>query len=224
VAAWLAVRREWWRADPEMRFGATWLLTGIAVLSCAHFKRADYLLPAYAGAALLLGTVAERCYRSIRRPRALTAAFAVLLSGAALGSSLYAAFAQPGRVSAHEYHALAREIRRRAPAPQLVLFFRTEAHALAFEVGRPIDTLLEWENLDVWAARPQKYHVVMPATYASVWRQHLKKGQLEEVLQSSVLAGAYHDDPLVLMRTRPGAAPPAPPGEQPCPSSSTGRR
>jgi 4-amino-4-deoxy-L-arabinose transferase-like glycosyltransferase len=224
VAAWLAFRRGWWRADPEMRYGATWFLTGIAVLSCAHFKRADYLLPTYAGAALLLGSAAERCHRSAQRPPVLAATFAVLLSGAALGSSLYAALAQPARVSAHEYHELAREIRRRAPAPQLVLFFRTEAHALAFEVGRPIDTLLEWENLDVWAARPQNYHVVMPATYASVWREHLKKGQLEEVLRSPVLAGAYHDDPLVLLRTKPGPAPPAPSGELVCPNSSTGRR
>jgi hypothetical protein len=102
----------------------------------------------------------------------------------------------------------AAEIRRRAPVPQLILFFRTEAHALAFHVGRPIDTLLEWENLEVWATRPEIYYVVMPASYARDWPRQLKHGELEEVLRSSILAGAYHDDPLVLLRTHSDPGPP----------------
>src|SRR5262249_49575453 len=43
------------RHDAEARFGLVWLLTMVVVLSCARFKRADYLLPAFPGAALFIG-------------------------------------------------------------------------------------------------------------------------------------------------------------------------
>jgi hypothetical protein len=85
------------------------------------------------------------------------------------------------------------------------LFFRTEVHLLAFHIGQPIDTLLEWENLDFWAARPETFYVVMPSRYADEWRQHLHAGALVEVMRSDVLAGAEHDDPLMLFRTQPVA-------------------
>ncbi len=55
-----------WRfrgADAQARLGAAWLLAMLVFLSCMRFKRADYLLPAYPGAALLLGCAAERLYR-----------------------------------------------------------------------------------------------------------------------------------------------------------------
>jgi hypothetical protein len=109
-----------------------------------------------------------------------------------------------------EFVRFGREIRRLSPQPELVIFFRAEAHALAFHVGQPIDTILEWENLDVWAGRPQTYYVVMPPECAREWARHLKSGQLEEVLRNTELAGGQHAHPLVLMRTRPGAGPPAP--------------
>ena len=81
------------------------------------------------------------------------------------------------------------------------------AHALAFHVGRPIDTILEWENLDIWSSRPGTYYVVMPPENADEWPRYLKLGQLEEVLRSSNLAQGTHAHPLVLLRTRPGAGP-----------------
>jgi hypothetical protein len=89
----------------------------------------------------------------------------------------------------------------------LILFFRAEAHALAFHVGPPIDTILEWENLDIWSSRPGTYYVVMPPENADEWQRHLKLGQLEEVLRSSELVSGGHAHPLVLLRTRPGAGP-----------------
>jgi hypothetical protein len=208
AAGWLCVRRGWWHQDPEMRFGFAWWLAVLFVLSCARFKRADYLLPAYPGAALFLGAVAERCYREMQGRRLLAFGFGTLLAACVLGWLVYAGDILPDRGEGREVRYLAAEIRRRAPAPQLVLFFRTEAHALAFHVGRPIDTLLEWENLDIWAARPETYYVVMPAEYAGCWHDRLKRGRLEEVLRSTVLAGSTHRDPLVLLRTCPGTGPP----------------
>ena len=78
---------------------------------------------------------------------------------------------------------------------------------LAFHVGRPIDTILEWENLDIWSSRPGTYYVVMPPENAAEWPEYLQLGQLEEVLRSSDLTEEGHAHPLVLLRSRPGAGP-----------------
>jgi 4-amino-4-deoxy-L-arabinose transferase-like glycosyltransferase len=206
VLVWRLIRQGWWREDPEARFGLIWLLTMMVVLSCSRFKRADYLLPAYPGAALFLGSVAERWYRSVSYQRVLATAFGFALGIVILGWGIYLTWILPEQGPGQDYRRFAEEIRQRAPAPQLILFFRTEAHTLAFHVGQPIDTLREWENLDVWVGRPEIYHVVMPLEYAKEWPHYLQSGRLEEVLRSTILAGASHNDPLVLLRTRPGAA------------------
>src|SRR5262249_26344294 len=103
-----------------------------------------------------------------------------------------------------EDRRFAAAIRRRAPAPEQVFFFRVEAHALAFHVGPPLDTLLEWENLDFWASLPATFYVVMPPDLAAQWSDHLKRGRLETVLHNSDLAGGKHRHPLVLLRTQAG--------------------
>jgi 4-amino-4-deoxy-L-arabinose transferase-like glycosyltransferase len=213
AAAWLLVRRGWWRNDEEVRFGLIWLVAMVCLLSCSRFKRADYLLPAYPGAALFLGGIAERCYREFKYRRIAAVGFGSILSGVALGWWIYLGSILPREETHQEFRRFAEEIRRRAPAPELILFFRTEAHALAFHVGRPIDTILEWENLDIWSSRPGTYYVVMPPENAQEWPQHLHLGQLEEVLRSTDLSGGSHAHPLVLLRTRPGAGPVKRPGD-----------
>jgi hypothetical protein len=130
------------------------------------------------------------------------------LAGFAAGWWVYLDHVVPRRDAALEHHRFAAEVRRHAPPPSLVLFFRAEAHALAFHVGRPIDTLLEWENLDYWVGRPEMYYVIMPPEYAREWARHLKTGQLQEVLRSTDLPGSRSSHPLVLLRTLPGAGPP----------------
>jgi 4-amino-4-deoxy-L-arabinose transferase-like glycosyltransferase len=213
LAGWLLWRQDSWRGDPEARFGLVWLLTMVAVLSCLRFKRADYLLPAYPGAALFLGCAAEHWYRGAAYPRRLVTAFGLGLAGCAAGWWVYVGTVLPDREPAQEHRRFAAEIRRRAPAPQLILFFRAEVHALAFHVGRPMDTLLEWENLDWWAARPETYYVVMPPQTASEWPHHLRTGRLAEVLRNTDLSGGAHAQPLVLLRTCPEPGPVVP-GEQ----------
>jgi 4-amino-4-deoxy-L-arabinose transferase-like glycosyltransferase len=210
AAAWSLLRARRWRRDPEARFGLVWLLAVLAVLSCMRFKRADYLLPAYPGAALLLGCVAERWYRRAQHPARLAVAFGLTLAGCLAGWLVYLDHVLPRQEAGRAYVRLAEEIRRRAPAPQLILFFRAEAHTLAFHVGRPVDTILEWENLDAWARRREMYYVVMPPEEACQWRRRLRGGQLEEVMRSTDLAGGGPEHPLVLLRTLPGAGPPAP--------------
>jgi 4-amino-4-deoxy-L-arabinose transferase-like glycosyltransferase len=232
IVAWLCVRRGWWACDSEARFGLTWLVAMLVILSCSQFKRADYLLPAYPGAALFLGSTTERWLAESANKKILAAVFAsvvacclagwVVFAGLLTSSSPYVlpweARAQADdlvhgkrrRAYGDAEKQFAAEIRRRAPAPQLILFFRTEDHALAFHVGRPIDTILEWENLDTWAARPEIYHIVMPSEYAAQWPKRLKKGRLTEVICSAIRGGSNHSDPLVLLRTHPEAESPIP--------------
>jgi hypothetical protein len=137
----------------------------------------------------------------------LAGAFSLLLGLLCLGWWIYLTLLLPKQGPGEEYRQFASVIRLHAPAPQLILFFRAETHALAFHVGRPIDTLREWENLDVWVGRPEIYHVVMPLSFAHEWPQHLQAGRLEEVARSTILGGADHADPLVLLRTQPGGTP-----------------
>jgi 4-amino-4-deoxy-L-arabinose transferase-like glycosyltransferase len=204
-AVWLSIRRGWWGQDSEARFGLVWSLAMVLLLSFSRFKRADYLLPAYPGAALFLGCIAERYYKERKHRAVHIVGFALILSGLMMGWWVYLAYCLPSQEPRQEFRRFAEEIRRRAPAPQLILFFRTEAHALAFHVGQPIDTILEWENLDVWASRPGTYYVVMPPQNAEEWPLYVKSGRLEEVLRSSDLAGGSHAHPLVLLRTTPAS-------------------
>jgi 4-amino-4-deoxy-L-arabinose transferase-like glycosyltransferase len=197
------------RHDDEARFGLVWLLTVVGVLSAAGFKRADYLLPAFPGAALLVGCAAEHLLRHSRSPRRWIVGLGVVLAGCLVGWGVYLHVVLPRQEPAREYQRFAAAIRRLVPAPQLVLFFRAEAHALAFHLGPELDTFLEWENLDVWAGRPGCHYIVMPAECAAEWPAHVRSGRLEEVLRSTDFDGAERRQrPLVLVRTRPpGRAP-----------------
>ena len=68
IAAIVCWCRGYWNTDPEVRLGAAWLLAVMFVLSCANFKRGDYLLPAFPGAALFLGAIfanEERRWREV---------------------------------------------------------------------------------------------------------------------------------------------------------------
>ena len=83
AAGWYLWRHA--RTDPEARLGAVWLLAMVVFLSCKSFKRTDYLLPAYPGAALLLGCAAERWYRQAQPPRRLAVAFGLAVALCAAG-------------------------------------------------------------------------------------------------------------------------------------------
>ena len=98
-------------------------------------------------------------------------------------------------------------IRKIAPAPQPIIFFRTEAHALVFHVGRPVDSILEWENVDTWASRAGTYFVVMPADVVSEWPSHVHSGKLMEIARNDP-ANACPPEPLsVLLKTCPNDRP-----------------
>jgi hypothetical protein len=202
-AGWWFWRRGGWREDAEARFGLVWLLTVLFVLSCFRFKRADYLLPAYPGAALFLGCVAERCLCQSAAPRRLAAAFALLVGTCTTGWLIHVEWNLPRLEAEREYRRFAEEIRRRAPPPETVVFFRTESHALAFHAGRPLQVMVWWHDLDAWAAGPGARYVVMPEAVAEERWSVLRTSRLEEVLRNADLADGKHEKPLVLLRTAP---------------------
>jgi 4-amino-4-deoxy-L-arabinose transferase-like glycosyltransferase len=192
-----------WR-DAEMRreetvwLGLLWFAAMLLFLSLMRFKRADYLLPAYPGLAIFLGVWMERCWQA--RPLARVA-FASIVLVYGIGWQLYhVAIVQPQERD-WPHRTLAEEIRRQTRGP--IIFFRAEAHLLAYHLGQPVATVLEWENLEVWAHKPFPVYVVMPETCAREWPQHLPAGVFDEVLQTKAYVHGPRDRPLVVLRNHP---------------------
>jgi 4-amino-4-deoxy-L-arabinose transferase-like glycosyltransferase len=200
----IAFRTSWLRDDTWARLGLVWLLAVTAMLSLSRFKRADYLLPAYPGLAILLGCLGERAYHALSSTKyvrwlttgLVSACAAAILTWGALHHTLVSSLdAERTKL------AFAAEIRAIAPLPEQVLFFRVEDHLLAFHLGRPLNTFLEWENFDIWAGRPGAHYVVMPADCANLWRQYISSGTLDEVIRFTDRSDRQRPRHLVLVRT-----------------------
>jgi hypothetical protein len=194
-----AVLPSFWRDDPLARRGLAWSLAVVLLLSCAQFKRADYLVPAYPGAAVLLGCLLERWLCSEQRKRVLTG-FAVVVAGMVVGWGVYLLWWLPQKESYRDYRVFASAVRQHAPTPAGVIFFRTEAHALAFRVGRPLDVLVEWQHLQARLEQPGPHYLVMPPDSAEQCPKFLRNIRVEEVCRNTTLAGGKHERPLVLLR------------------------
>lgn len=204
VAAVWSWRHGYWRADAEARFGLVWLLAVTLVLSCARFKRADYLLPAYPGAALFLGCIFERRLL-LARPASQRALAAVLLPAlavavAVVGWAVRLEWLLPAQEPYRDYTHFAAEVRRHAPCPQEVVFFRTEAHALAFHLGHPLTVLVQWPELGAYLDRPGTHYVIVPASSREECRQRLSDLYVEEILCNTDLSNGRHERPLALLR------------------------
>jgi 4-amino-4-deoxy-L-arabinose transferase-like glycosyltransferase len=190
-----------WRGDPLARWGLAWALAVVLLLSCARFKRADYLVPAYPGAAVFLGCVLQRQLRPGRRSWVLAGVggLTVIMTIGWLG---YIGWRLPAEEAYREYRSFAVEVRRHAPAPECVAFFRTETHALAFRVGRPLAVVVEWPDLEARLLRPGPHYLVMTPDRVEQCRRFLHGIHLEEVCRNTTLAGGRHERPLVLLRAR----------------------
>jgi 4-amino-4-deoxy-L-arabinose transferase-like glycosyltransferase len=214
VAGWWCWRRRLFGRDPEVRLGLVWLLTVLAVLSCARFKRADYLLPAYPGAALFLGCVLGRTWdrphtspmRQRRRHWALAGAsgwcgVGVISVACALGWLAHVEWVLPRREPELTCRPFAAEVRRLAPVPAEVVLFRAEDHLLAFHLGRPLTSLIEYRHLADRLQQPGTQYVVMPPEWLDECRRLLPHLALEEIARSADLGSGRPDRPLVLLRS-----------------------
>jgi len=213
-AVWYFCRRGRWRTDREARFGLAWFVAMAAVLSCARYKRADYLVPAYPGVALFLGCTLLRwyreavaCNRSLLR-RAAPIALAVVLLAAGVGWWARVTFFLPPLEPSREHHTFAVLVRQHAPRPEAIVLFRTEAHALAFHLGRPVRCLRFWEELDRITLLPDAkgdtpHFVIMPAETVRDWTRYLGGVRLEEVANNFGGLDGGHEKPLLLFRIIP---------------------
>jgi 4-amino-4-deoxy-L-arabinose transferase-like glycosyltransferase len=180
-----------WQADPTLRFGLIVFAMMFLVLSTARFKRADYLLPAYPFAAIVLGCAAEAWSTTRRSPRSVRVG--QWLVGIALVTSvciwlIMHLVVEPALQAREEKRAFASLIRQHAPPPHTILQFRMESHLLSYHLGRPLRTLVEWGELNELLSEPGPHFVVMPPEYVHAARQIITSrrlvvlGRLEDVV------------------------------------------
>ncbi len=203
LALWWSRRRGLWHSDPKARFGLVWFGAIFVVLSCSRFKRADYLLPAYPGMAVFLGCAGSDWVRRLScegRRRAISAfVWSICIT---VGIWLFRVEWQlPASEPYRDYRAFAARVRQFAPQPDEVVFFRTEAHPLAFRVGRPLAIVVEWEDLDARLRRPGAHYFVTPSNVVEECRQRLRHLRFERVADNESLSGGKHERPLALLRS-----------------------
>ena len=204
LLAWWAARAGSWRADPLFRFGVVWCATMFAVLSAAKFKRADYLLPLYPGAAVVLGCAAERWLTTRTNPRTIRRAgwtFALVLAGVVAAWGVMTQVIEPAEEAREGRRAFAEFVRAHAPAPEPVLVFRAESHLLSFHLGSPQSNRVEWHDLAAFLAEPGPRYVVMSAEYVYAAGEIVKARRLVEVGRLEQFTGAKPPKSLVFLRT-----------------------
>jgi hypothetical protein len=235
----LGARRASKGHDSHARFGLIWFASMFIVLSTAHFKRADYLLPLYPGAAIALGCAAEAWLASrnnvvrhsvaggvgdVERSTAASGTASCEASGAAhetsgrprhgvadyvVGVLLFALagwvvmsfIVEPREQSKEEKRRFAARIRELAPPPNEVLLFRTEPHLLAWHLGRPIASRVEWHDLRAFCDPSGTHFVVMPPEYVSFAQHIVTERKLVEVSRLEEYTADKPPRPLVLLRT-----------------------
>ncbi|MDB5308248.1 MAG: arnT 2 [Gemmataceae bacterium] len=204
VLVWWAIRSGRWRADRVFRFGLVWVVVMFAVLSAAKFKRADYLLPLFPGAAILLGSAAEAWLASRTNSRTAELAqrgFGLTAAAVLIGWQVMTFVVEPAEQAPQEKRAFAGMIRSHAPRPTEVLLFRAESHLLALHLGRPLTTLVEWHDLNDWLAGPGPRFVVMPPEYVHSTGQIVRSRKLVVVARLEDYVPGKPPRPLVFLRT-----------------------
>ena len=127
----------------------------------------------------------------------------ILTVGAAAGGWLVRVHRTlPAQEAFRNYEAFADLIRRQAPAPSPIIFFRTEAHALAFHTGKPLQTLSDWTDLEAQLAPDGDHYVVMPPATVAEARHVMTNVYWDTVASNAELAGGAHERPLVLLRAK----------------------
>ncbi len=198
-----AARTGLWTRDPAFRYGVISATASVLVLSAAKFKRADYLLPAYPGLALALGTAAE-AWLAVRKERLTVrrarAAFLGLLGAVAVGWLAMFFLVEPATARKETKREFARVIRSHAPAPHLILQFRYESHLLSFHLGRPVRTLVEWGELNDLLTGPGPHFVVMPREYVYAAQEICSGRRFVEIARLSDFTTKEPDQVLVFFR------------------------
>jgi hypothetical protein len=130
-----------------------------------------------------------------RRPGVQVAVIAGLV---VIGWAVRLEWFLPRKEPTRDYRAFARAVREAAPAPEEVVFFRTEAHALAFHLGRPLAILVQWEHLEERVRKAGVAHVVCPVGSVDEVRRRLPGAGVRRLLANTDRAGE-HERPLAFL-------------------------
>jgi len=186
--------------SPLAWLGLTWFAGILGVMSVMQYKRADYLLPAYPGLALLIGISMDVWWSQLSEQR--VGVFKRMAVGGlvciALGWFTYIQWIMPMWEAQRAMKPFAQVVRGYLPAPGQVILFRIDSHQLAWELGKKVERIWEWENLSWWATRQAPIFVIMPENYAAEWKEQLKDGELIPLAHNTELNNGKHDVPLVL--------------------------
>jgi len=196
------VRPAHWKNDFLARAGLAWLVGVLLLLSASKFKRADYLLPAYPGAALFLGCWLEHQLLGARN-RFWSAGIAMVTVLVLLIWTYRIGWSLPAEEPYRDYRPFAKVIRSHAGASS-VIFFQAEAHTLAFRVGQPLVQTVEWSELSKQVKRTGSAWVVMRPEVAAEADKNLPGIEWTEVSRITEYSGGQHERPLVLLQGRAG--------------------
>lgn len=202
-ALW-AFRSGHWRTDSAFRFGIVSFVVMVSVLSSAKFKRADYLLPAYPFAAIALGCAAEAWLTSRTQARSVLLAqwaFGGIVAAMCVVWLLMNLVVEPAEQAREEKRRFAEMIRSHAPAPAVILQFRMESHLLSYHLGHPVQTCIEWGELNDFLVVPGPRFVVMPPEYVFTAGQIANSRKLVVIGRLEDYTSGKPARPLVFLRT-----------------------
>lgn len=188
--------------EPMATLGVGWFLLEFCFFSLCGYKRPDYLLPAYPGAALFVGFWLTRCsYRGVvfpfevRWPR-------VGIVGAGLGILCMAGwvhFHLPQMEENRLSLVWAQKWKKLVPSEAPLVFFAEEAHALAFHWGRGHLVCSGTDEFRDLAGRSKEIWVVTNPQVRELWPQGPAPVQWEIVDQNWKDKEGHHK-PLLLMK------------------------
>ncbi len=198
VVVWGLFRKQ--ITSPLAWLGLVWFVSILGVMSVMQYKRADYLLPAYPGLALLIGISMDGWLAQLSEQRVWwfkrVSVMGVVCM--ALGWFTYIQWIMPMWEPQRAMKPFAHVVRGYLPAPGQVILFRIDSHQLAWELGKKVARIWEWENLSWWATRQAPIFVIMPENYAAEWKEQLKEGELIPLAHNKELSQGKHEVPLVL--------------------------
>ena len=203
LAIWL-IRTGRWRNDSSFRFAMIAFTMMVTILSTSHFKRSDYLLPAYPFAAIALGCAAETWFASrssLKTIRAAKWVFASTISAGVACFLVMVVVVEPAEEKKEQKRRFAAMIRSHAPAPQTILQYRMESHLLSYHLGRPVYTFVEWAELNEILAQPGPHYVVMPPEYVYAASEIVKSRKLVPIARLEEYTHGKPLRPLVFLRT-----------------------
>jgi 4-amino-4-deoxy-L-arabinose transferase-like glycosyltransferase len=139
------------REDEMVRFSLIWCLVPIVFLSLMRYKRSDYLLPAYPGLALLIGSVFSRYCENLA-PAQQRRYYIVYGAGFIITLGVWLSYLQWGLPildSTRQQCSFAQSVRTYTPH-DAVIMYGTEAHLVTYHVGKPVLRTFELGQLRRW--------------------------------------------------------------------------